>query len=207
MIRSTMRTTLFSLLMCTSFIASFAHALPDSVTPQMLAGDAQSLGEYVVANESSTDKPAGDLCVDPTEYDGLSCGDKVWLYRTNDGSVIMISPVTADSLELDEVLVWTIEGKTCAGYTSVTDALAKGISHLGLCSLTKSSADATQLNAYRPVTGGDVLWDMAFGITGIIAGSHHTEASFTSSSMDTMTLDDIYQSLRIHDTMTLNRVK
>jgi hypothetical protein len=202
-----MRTLFFSLLVCSSLVASFAHALPESVTPQMLAGDSQFLGEYVVAKESSFGKPAGDLCLDPTDYEGLSCGEKVWAYRTNDGAVILISAVTADSLALDEVLVWTIEGKTCAGYTSVTDALAKGISNLGLCSLGKSAGDSNQLNAYRPVTGGDVLWDAVFGLTGIIAGSHETDLSFTSSAMDSMIVDDIFHSQQIHDTMTLNRVK
>ena len=171
----------------------------------MLAGDAQSLGEYVVAQESSVGKGSGDLCPTASDYDGLHCGDKVWAYQTSAGEMILISEITKDNLETDELYVWAIEGKGCSGYSDVSSALSKGIAHLGLCSLSKAGDD-NQLTATRPVTGGDVLWDVTFGITGIIAGSHTTNVAITDSSQNSFMVNDIYKTLRINDTMLLNRV-
>jgi hypothetical protein len=185
---------------------AFAGGLPSQIRPSDLAGsNGQFLGQYVVTEERSKGKADGaDLCPNRETYGAaVSCGNHVWAYA-NDEELILISMPDKDAIKKDEIMVWTYEGKQCAGYSSLSAALSKGIFNLGLCSLSVSSSDPMQAVADKPTTGGEVVADvLSFGLLGL--GSHSSQVSFLGTDSNVMEVEDKYPFQGIDNKMHLEK--
>jgi hypothetical protein len=86
---------------------AFADDLPSAAS---LAGNSQYLGEYEVKTVVGNTKlePKGNLCAqeDPAKPHSIDphCGQKVWVYKSSDGKLVLLDAVDADGQYNDRIV-------------------------------------------------------------------------------------------------------
>jgi hypothetical protein len=117
---------------------AFADELPSAAS---LAGNSQYLGEYEVKTIVGNTKlePKGNLCAQegpsgphPTDF---RCGQKVWVYKSSDGKLVLLNAVDADGQSNDRIV--TFASTDTGPYSgSLATAQSSGVFTPGLLAQT-----------------------------------------------------------------------